>query len=405
MLIERPICALCAAALAAACMANEPPVYDEAWLDAAIFGGPPPGAKAPAEDDPLLDEAFLQGLLAPRPWEAEIRFEAGFGYKDNVLLSEIDQRGAPFALARLEGMWLWSPPESASEAMVLAFADTRRFFDFDPLGDETLALLSGRYARAVGPGKLGASLEHVYVKQAFDASFDIDEPLSQVVKANQPALSLFWESAYRGVDYALEYKTGPTLFSQGGDDYWRHAAELEAETSLSEAWRLEGSLEAGRDAYEEALARDLNGFAVAGLERRGDFLRSELALARAFSWLGAEFDVGVAYRREWRFDAHVGYRDRRKERFSLEGDVERGPWSLQASFRLEEEKYPHREALPGELRRDDDFSARLRVERRLFERYELFLEIESSSKDTNEPLSSYDGGSIAIGARLPAWKF
>ena len=131
---------------------------------------------------PGLWALFLGGVaLAGEDREAEVDVgigewsaSAGFGYKENVLFSEILPVDSAFNYVSVEGAVQKEFIASGAEWVSIFLLDNRNYWQVDDLPNETFCMFLSEFGKHVTvDGRLAASFQYVYLNQAFDASFDI----------------------------------------------------------------------------------------------------------------------------------------------------------------------------------------------------------------------------------------
>ena len=119
------------------------------------------GADAPPIFEPLPEL---------RVWDETITLKTGFGYKDNLLLSDINREGNPFALNGAE-LSLWRLPVDGTQFYFLADGEDTRYFHGKSLNSEQVVVGSAQLNRqfaAAWQGGLG--LDFAHQNQVIDTS-------------------------------------------------------------------------------------------------------------------------------------------------------------------------------------------------------------------------------------------
>src|SRR5688572_14159095 len=98
-------------------------------------------AEADADADPELELAI---------WDYSVNLRGAFGYKDNVLLSNVDRQGSAFWQTALDAMMLRADLESAGNLTLFLTLEDRRYFSDIEVEKEQLALFQTKYEEPIG---------------------------------------------------------------------------------------------------------------------------------------------------------------------------------------------------------------------------------------------------------------
>ncbi len=173
---------------------------------------------------------------AARPgWSKLVNLRGGLGYKDNVLLSDVQPVGSPFWLSEAEIFVLGRPLDSTKVSFFATGTDTR-YFSAGPVEKEQSLLAQGEVKQTVGAGaEAGLALQYVYMDQIFDTSTTETNGVTQVLghtltarpSVRQDFPGDFWVEA-RG-KISRQYFAAPLddYWEMGHDCFWANNTEID----------------------------------------------------------------------------------------------------------------------------------------------------------------------------------
>src|SRR5579871_1454377 len=95
--------------------------------------------------------ADLPPILEPLPelrvWDHEIEVKTGIGYKDNLLLSDLNREGSGFVVNGAD-ISIWRIPVDANQFFFFVSGEDTRYFHGQSLGSEQLIVGAALYKRA-----------------------------------------------------------------------------------------------------------------------------------------------------------------------------------------------------------------------------------------------------------------
>lgn len=171
------------------------------------------------EEEPELDLAI---------WDRSVNLRGGLGYKDNVLLSNIDRQGSIFWQTTIDAMLLRADLESGANLTLFLTVEDRRYFEEIEVEKEQLILTQGKYERPVGDDWFwNLTAQYMYLDQVFDASATEQLLETLPVKSHNYQLTpgigrnLPWDSKLE-----LRFVAERQHFNQPLDDYWELGPQL-----------------------------------------------------------------------------------------------------------------------------------------------------------------------------------
>jgi hypothetical protein len=354
----------------------------------------------------------LFGIFLAAAWgeDAEDSFKVGagewsastgFGYKENVLFSEIAPVDSPFIFASVEGIASHEFIETGGEWTTMLLLDNYHFTKASDLPDETFGLLLSEYGRYVTiDGRLSGGVQYVYFKQAFDATFDVLDPNQIVLTGQEPKLYLDWKAFFWQFEYQATVGASRMYFKNPTNDYETIDWELELDYLLGEESRVLLAANGHARDYTDRLARTLSGSRADSIVLGEDQVGIELAYERPFGFLGVmgELELGIDF--EARRDRHFGYYDRDSLKYGLEWSGRGERWDFRLDLGYAQRDYLLQTVDSGSLRTSDEWIWTVDLERELSDHWGLFLRLNRDQSDSNETYFSYDTNSVMLGLRL-----
>lgn len=365
---------------------------------------PQPEATAGPADATELPADLAAALGAPLRWSSSTSLEAGFGYKDNVLLSHANEEASPLARAALEGfIWRLPPEDGSLDYVGLLHASGTRFFKkltTDHEAEATLQL-EARY-RPFKPLKVSLALQGYYLDEIFDIS---DSDFARVPTELKVAggvvrptvrwnfLANFWVEA-QGAGKRESYDDNSDnnhLTEATGRLGWTASEHFELSASASESWRAYDT----HEQYEIG-GRLLDGTRLKVIEHEYE-VRADNTWDKAEHWKTTT-RVGLSDYG----DNGSGFLDYQLHRAAEEIDFTGEKWSLHlegAAKRLHYNFQTVGLGLNPPARIKEEFSVQARVERKIAARWSLFAEYNWQRNRCNDPIASYIANEGLLGAR------
>ncbi len=340
------------------------------------------------------EDAFKVGA---GEWSAS----AGFGYKENVLFSEIVPVDSSFAYVGLEGIAQRDFLAVDGEWTTMYLLDNRSYLDGGDLSDETFGLLLSEFGRFVTvDGKLTAGVQYIYFNQAFDTTFDIRDVTQVVIRAQEPRLYLEWEGFFWQFEYGASVGGSRMYFKDPEDDYETIDWELEADYVLSGESHLVFAVNGFARDYTDRVARNEEGVRMDGVVLGLDQVGFEVAIEHPVQWAGVVWESELGLDFESRRDRHFGYYDRDRLKYFLDVRASGEVWRLRADLAFSDREYESQIADDGRLRESKDWIWSIDLERDLSESWALFATFASDRSDSNEAFFSYESNSLMLGLRM-----
>ena len=194
------------------------PFAPHAALVVALLGRAIQPARADADSDLLK---------LPSLWIKTLDFQAGAGYKDNVLLRHQNLVSSPFLSGEVDGS-LYRLPIDGWEYMFFGSGEYDRYLNAPQINQEATVLIEGQVQKSFAQNwKAGVSAEYGYFDQVVDTSTVAELILPVPVQGNsftiRPSVVRSFANGY-GVE--LQLPGTRQLFNQFVDDYWQAGSRL-----------------------------------------------------------------------------------------------------------------------------------------------------------------------------------
>ena len=359
---------------------------------------------ADADDtDKLAADFESMGLSL---WMGDVRLSSGYGYGENLLLSEVAPQDSGYTFVEAEAFVMRPIPDLDTELLVMAFFDSKIMDGLEELDHESIGMFNAELTKFMGENHLASfGLEHVYAKQAFDSSFDEVEIHSQVIQTREPAAYLRWETSGLGLDWRSRIKYSDTNFDEEENDFNTVDYRLWTSRPLIGKWYTRFGMRYYDREYDERLARDLNGVKIPEERLELSAKEFDLLLIRDFEYRNFDGKFKVGVERLARRDRSEGYSDRNDWEGKLAIELEREDWEFELGFGFDRREYQNQIESDGALRLEENASWSVRIERIYNDKWSVFLYASSESEDTNMEFSSYDTKWITLGVRLPSLSY
>ena len=325
---------------------------------------------------------------------------AGLGYKENVLFSEILPVDSAFNYLSVEGVMQKDFIESGAEWVSIFLLDNRSYWQVDDLPDETFGMFLSEFGRHMTvDGRLAASFSYVYLNQAFDASFDIQDENRIVLTAQDPGLSLEWESFLWQFKYTASVGASRMYFADSKDDYETLNWELEFDYLVSESGRLFLNPNGFVRDYTDRTARDLDGYrleeTILGTDQRG----LEGGFEQSFRFLGLDAELELEVDFSARRDRHSGYYDRDRLKYGLDWSLAGEKWDFGIDVSYADSEYLTQMSEDGDLRSSKEWVLGFEMGRDIWNKWNVFLRADVDRSNSNETFFSYESNSVLLGMR------
>lgn len=363
---------------------------------------------AQEEEEPELDLAI---------WDRSVNLRGALGYKDNVLLSKIDQQGSAFWQTALDAMILRADLETGANLTLFLTAEDRRYFSDIDVDKEQLLLAQGKYERPINDDWFwSATAQYLYVDQVFDASATEQLLVTLPVKSHNyqfaPAVGRNLPSNSK---LELKLVGERQHFNQPLDDYW----EIGPQLTFTKDYGFKSEFTASY-AYEHRLYDT----------------REELALDfsvlpdTSLRYQQHEFELGVNHswdeKRRWRSrarflfeindDSGTGFYDYKRYRLSKRFGYYGTDWQATLEGRILHYDYDAQPVLnelsidptapalfdTSEIRSNWEYVIAAHAEKNVWRKLSIFGDVEYELVDSNYTLEEYNVTTVMGGVD---WEF
>ncbi len=347
--------------------------------------------------------ADMTALLAAfSPWSATASAHGGVGYTDNLLLSHASAEGSGFARGGMEA-FLWHLPHGRVDYFALINAEGTRFFSHASVDHETEAYAQAEWRYRIDDRfKFSLALQGYYLDQIFDVSdTDVQRVVAQLKVAGATVgPKLRWALVpwawieTQGVGKRETYRDGLNNNRVADGTVrlgWRPGARFEASVGGEERARDFDS----RPKYSVS-GRALSGTHLKITEREGE-ARLDVTWDAAAHWKTTTRASTLNYH-----DNGSGYFNYRAHKVDQSLDWTSDNWLVHlegAARRLRFAVQTVGLGIDPPARVKEEFSAQLRVERKLGARWTLYGEVNWERNRCNDPIASYQMNEGLLGVR------
>jgi hypothetical protein len=362
------------------------------------------GQETPAAAPPFVMTPEIAALVATLPaWSTMANVETGVGYKDNLLLSHADEEASGFARGTVNAMASHLRLGDRTDYSFGFTAEGTRYFSGTSVNHEAnaFALAKWRY-HLDDVFKFNLDLKGYYEDEIFDVSdTDVQRVVAQLKVAGVIAgPTLRWNfrpwvwietsgdgkrESYRESLYNNKVAEGTARLG------WKPGARFEASIAGTERQR-------DYDTHPQysVSGRALDGTHLENTEREGE-ARGDVTWDAHAHWKTATRLRVLHFT-----DNGSGYFNYHERKIDCDLDWENGAWLVHTEGEAGRREYEVQTvglglAPPPRVR--DEFSAKVRVERKLNERWTLYAEYNWERNRCNDPIASYNMNEGLLGVR------
>ena len=326
-----------------------------------------------------------------------------FGYKDNLLLSFVEEERSPFARGGVEFV-LVRVPQDRFDFSFFAEAEQTHFTSGRTVDDETKIWVRAEPAYRLGETlKFSLPVTGYYYDQVFDISdTDIERLVAELkVKGFLIGPMVRWDfdpswwlegqavgQRKRYDDRAYDGDIGEGTLGLG----WAYGGWFEARLSGARRWRDYKS----RTQYSAPAGRELPGTVLKVAEREGE-LRFDIAWDDAARWQTSTRAKLLDYR-----DNGSGYFNFRERRVAQELEWDAEPWRLSiagSASRIDYELQTVGLGIDPPARLRDEYGGQFHVARKLNARWTIYGGYTWERCRSNDPVASYTVNEGLLGMR------
>jgi hypothetical protein len=337
-------------------------------------------------------------------WDKSFNIRAGFGFKDNVLLSEVNKRDSAFVLSGFDAMLLRLPIDGPQVLLFVSGDDQRYLSDVSVNKEQSLIALSRIQKEFAGQWEAGLALEYFYQDQVFDVSAtEADLSTLQLqahsLKAN-PSLERKFAEHYH---LKLELPITRQYLRKPLDDYWEGGPKLTFQRDYgnrSSAWV---SYEFSERLYDERHETDDLGNDIPGTSLK--FQQHEFELGSRHFWDEKRrwrTETKVAY--ELNLDSGDGFFDYHRYQGSEQLRYTAATWMVRGQAKVNYYDYHIQPVTAGdsETRHYATLGFNLRGEKNLTKALKLYAEYDFEQALSNRETHEYEANTVLGGLD---WEF
>lgn len=359
---------------------------------------------APAGEGSAGDELppELAALLAAQPtWSTSTALQAGFGYKDNILLSSAAREASEFVRYAAEA-FVWRLPRGHTDFSAFLNVEQTRYTSAESVEDEAQAFahLEWRY-RLGARGKLTLGGHGYYLDEVFDVSdTDIRRLVAELkVRGAVFGPTLRWSFLRGGFAEAKAFGKREK-FEDGAND------SRAGQGALRVGWlgrRAELSLGAAlmRRRFDRREQYSSGGqpvpFTRLDVDEEEVEFRAEVTWDAAARWKTITRVRGLVFR-----DNGDGFFNYHEKKFVQELAWSGRAWKVGvegAATRHDFDVQTVGFGISPPARVEDEYDARLRLERTISKSWSVYAEYHWERSRSNDPLASYRVNEGLLGAR------
>jgi hypothetical protein len=345
-----------------------------------------------AQSTNLLEADFKIPL-----WYDVLSFRGSGGYKDNVLLSETNTIGSPFASCG-GGLMVYRLPTSGWLFNFLASADYTRYFSSAVSTSDETAAAAAQATRNLGNGfSSGFGLNYLFQHQVLDLTALATNGVGEVIGHN------FTGRWFARKDFKtgwIEADTSGTrqLLAAPLDGFWQFGPKIVLGRHLSPASDLTLSYQWNYVMFDARQDVTAQGSALPGTSLRMENQVAELAWSRSWD-AKARWNTSVSAGFESSQDNGSGYFNYYLYRVAPKFEYRAATWKISALCRLGAYEYPVETTSPSSstLLGRSYLSAALHAEKNLSKKLKLFADYLYDSSYSNVDTLRYGANTASLG--------
>ncbi|MCL5096093.1 MAG: hypothetical protein M1608_00880 [Candidatus Omnitrophica bacterium] len=337
-------------------------------------------------------------------WDKTINLRAGFGYKDNVLLSHQNAKASPFVASGLDVM-VFRLPTSGTQFYWFLTGDDLRYLCSPGVDKEDTLISQAELKKEFSHTWQGAlDLQYLYQNQVFDAS--LTEAEFFTVKAQGHRLTLYpWVQHTIGQSnrVELQWNVSRQFFDEPLDSYWEVGPRIAVGRSYGYQSDLALSYEILDRPYDHRRQAEPDGTSIPNESL--SFLQQEVAIALQHSWDPA---------RHWRTltklsylnnaDNGSGYYDFDRFQLSQRLSYRVRDWVISAQVRLSQYNFDIQPISDTDTshRQKTYLSFTIHGEVKIIESLKWYADFEYENSLSNLAFDEYQANTISSGVD---WEF
>ena len=336
-------------------------------------------------------------------WYRSLSLHGGFGYKDNVLLSNFAPRQSAFGTAGFD-LLLWRLPTRGWQFNFFLTGEDVRYVKSVGVGAEQMAVGMAQLSKTFGDGwKATLPLQYVYLNQVFDLS--ATEKTNVIGKVLGHTLSLRPSLRKDIGDHwiELEVEGARQYFAKPLDDFSRPGAKITLGRNYGHGSAMSFIFQTSRIFYDNRLQTALDGSDLAGTSLRLQSHVAELSLDHRWDekkrW-STLTRMGI----EWDEDNASGFYDYGFYRLSQQIAFRAETWQISAQIKVGYYDYSMQRvgAANGAVRNKTSVTFNVHAEKHLTRTLKVFANFDRDRSVSNMPFDNYVANTMSAGID---WEF
>lgn len=349
--------------------------------------------------EPAVDDLLAQDFKIPL-WEKSFNLRAGFGYKDNVLLSGTQPQGSGFWAAGGDVM-LFRLPTRGWWFHLLVSADNTGYFERSTgVDNEQVVVGAVQVAKDLGrQWRTGIGVNYLFQNQVFDvtATETNRAEIGEVVGHN---LTGRWFVRKKVQRWWAEAEVNLTrqLYEAPLDDFWQTGPHLAVGRDYGHGSDVTLSYRWDHLLFDTRETVDAQGYADPGTDLR--FQAHTIDLIWRHVWdKNRRWQTTAKAGLETNEDNGSGYFDFWLYRAALQAKFLTRSWELSAQARLGWYDYPVQPVSPTdpELREKTLLSAGIRGQTALSKRWKVYAQYSRDQSLSNLAFDDYSANTVSAG--------
>ncbi len=355
-----------------------------------------------SQDDATIDSWLYDDTieLEVRDWERDINLRVSTGYSDNVLLASIFEQGSAFIGAEVE-LFTWRKPKK-DKANMHFYLDAQQihYFDVEGIDNEYLIVSQGQLSKRLNDRMtVGGSLQANYIDQVYDISASSFELDTTTLKVGEIKFTPFFKiknpnGYFSGVDFDLRRD----FFEDTTFDFTEPSIEFHAGKRFKHGSIIRFNYAFAHRFFDTRVKRDTNGFPLPGtiLEWNGHTVD-----VRWLQFLNKDktFHIQSKWGVKWNSDNGTGYYDYSLYKISESFMFEKNKWEIAGEIAYKYYDYDIQTVSFDNLegRYLSQTNILMKVERKINDKWEMFLEYNRERSRSNRLEDEYSANRVILG--------
>lgn len=339
-----------------------------------------------------------QELTLSPVWQQATDIGVRVGYRDNVTLSSSNPDGSSFLGVGLDSMvWHELGPRSRLEAFL--FGEHRQFLESDQIErEQTLFGLLQLRQDWTDNWRSGAAFEYLYQNQVLDLTATETKTEPSRIRGQTFTGRSHLKRGLGGGWLELQVAGTRQLYGEPLDDFWTFSPSLEWTWPVLAGAELSLKYRYAHDWYDDDPALSEAGDPIPGTQREA--VKHELQFAgRQYFGEDQKWRLTLTISGRINRDNESGYYDYVRPQASLRLRYRVGKWEVDGGVRANFYDYAVQRVAgaDSELHRRSGINTDLIVQRRLNQRFRVFLEYNYEQTFSDRAVEEYHVNTVSLG--------